>query len=81
MSLSVQANGKKTLILDLRFVNKFLRKIDVKFEDWKTAVSMSVHIPKSLSLLRSIGGIRVFVLLFFLMADVVLKRILMCRVL
>ena len=54
LSLSVQANGKKTLFLDLRNVNKFLRKTDVKYEDWKTAMSM--HIPKFLSLLRSIGA-------------------------
>ena len=37
--VSVQANGKKRLILDLRYVNKFLRKIHVKYEDWKTAMS------------------------------------------
>ena len=39
MSVSVQANGKKRLILDLRYVNKFLRKVHVKYEDWKTAMS------------------------------------------
>ena len=33
LSVSVQANGKKKLILDLRYVNKFLRKMHVKFED------------------------------------------------
>ena len=33
LSVSVQANGKKRLILDLRYVNKFLRKMQVKFED------------------------------------------------
>ena len=33
LSVSVQANGKKRLILDLRYVNKFLRKMHVKFED------------------------------------------------
>ena len=38
-SVSVQANGKKRLILDLRYVNKFLRKVHVKYEDWKTAMS------------------------------------------
>ena len=27
LSVSVQANGKKRLILDLRYVNKFLRKM------------------------------------------------------
>ena len=38
LSVSVQANGKKRLILDLRYVNKFLRKMHVKYKDWKTAV-------------------------------------------
>ena len=38
LSVSVQANVKKRLILDLRYVNKFLRKMHVKYEDWKTAV-------------------------------------------
>ena len=37
-SVSVQANGKKRLILDLRYVNKFLRKLHVKYEDWVTAM-------------------------------------------
>ena len=37
--MSVQANGKKRLILDLRYVNKFLHKMHVKYEDWKTAIS------------------------------------------
>ena len=31
LSVSVQANGKKRLILDLRYVNKFLRKMHVKY--------------------------------------------------
>ena len=39
LSVSVQPNGKKRLILDLRYVNKFLRKMHVKYEDWKTAMS------------------------------------------
>ena len=37
--VSVQANGKKRLVLDLRYFNKFLRKMHVKYEDWKTAMS------------------------------------------
>ena len=47
LSVSVQANVKKRLILDLRYVNKFLRKMHVKYEDWKTAMSYfsrGVHI-------------------------------------
>ena len=39
LSVSVQANGKKRLILDFRYVNKFLRKMHVKYENWKTAMS------------------------------------------
>ena len=39
LSVSVQANGKKRLILVLRYVNKFLRKMHIKYEDWKTAMS------------------------------------------
>ena len=38
LSVSVQPNEKKKLILDLYF-NKFLRKVHVKYEDWKTAMS------------------------------------------
>ena len=38
-SVSVQATGKKRLILDLRYVIKCLRKIRVKYEDWKIALS------------------------------------------
>ena len=41
LSVSVQANGKKRLILDLKYVNKFLRKLHVKYEDWKTAMYYS----------------------------------------
>ena len=45
LSVSVQANGKKRLVLDLRYVNKFLGKMHVKYEDWKTAMSSrGVHI-------------------------------------
>ena len=39
LSLSVQASGKKRLILDLRCVNKFLNKMHVKYEDWRVAMS------------------------------------------
>ena len=38
LSVSVHASGKKRLILDLRYVNKFLRKLHVKYEDWVTAM-------------------------------------------
>ena len=43
--VSVQANGKKGLILDLRYVNKFLRKMHIKYEDWKTAMSYFARDP------------------------------------
>ena len=39
MSVSIQANGKKRLILDLRYVNKCLDTKRVKYEDWKVALS------------------------------------------
>lgn len=38
LSVSVQPNGKKRLILDLRYVNKCLQKRKVKYEDWKVAM-------------------------------------------
>lgn len=38
LSVSVQASGKKRLILDLRHVNKFLHSKKVKFEDLRTAI-------------------------------------------
>ena len=46
LSVPVQANEKKRLILDLRYVNKFLRKMHVKYEDWKQLclTSRGVHI-------------------------------------
>ena len=37
--MSVKANRKKRLILALRYVNKFLHMMHVKYEDWKTAIS------------------------------------------
>ena len=36
MSGSTQPNGTKRLILDLRYVNNFLKR-GVKYEDWKVA--------------------------------------------
>ena len=39
LSVSVQPNGKKRFILDLRYVNKHLIKQRVKYEDWKIALS------------------------------------------
>ena len=38
LSVSVQPNGKKRLILDLRYINKHLTKQRVKYEDWKIAL-------------------------------------------
>ena len=35
LTVSVQANGKKRLILDLRHVNTLLSKMRIKYEDWK----------------------------------------------
>ena len=39
LSVSIQANGKKRLILDVRYVNKCLDTKRVKYEDWKVALS------------------------------------------
>ena len=39
LSVSVQASGKKRLILDLRHVNKCLSKKKVKYEDWNVALA------------------------------------------
>ena len=39
LSVSVQASGKKRLILDLRYINKFLKKTHIKYEDWKIVIS------------------------------------------
>ena len=39
LSVSVEANGKKRLILDLRHVNKYLIKRKVKYEDWKVVLA------------------------------------------
>jgi len=39
LTVSVQANGKKRLILDLRHVNTFFSKMRIKYEDWKIAMS------------------------------------------
>ena len=39
LSVSIQPNGKKRLILDLRYINNFLIKRRVKYENWKIALS------------------------------------------
>ena len=36
LSVPIQANGKKRLILDLRYPNQFVKKTKIKFEDAKT---------------------------------------------
>ena len=38
LRVSIQPNGKKRLILDLRYINNFLIKHRVKYEDWKIAL-------------------------------------------
>ena len=40
LSVSVQPNGKKRLILDLRYVNHIIRKLKIKYDDWKIASFM-----------------------------------------
>ena len=39
-SVSVQPNGKKRLILDLRYVNHFIKRLKFKYDDWKIASLM-----------------------------------------
>ena len=39
LSVSVQPSGKKRLMLDLRHVNKCLKKYRFKYEDWRVALS------------------------------------------
>ena len=39
LSVSIQPNDKKRLILDLRYINNFLIKHRVKYEDWKISLS------------------------------------------
>ena len=39
LSVSVQPSGKLRLILDLRHVNNYVRKQNIKYEDWKTALT------------------------------------------
>ena len=38
LTVSVQSNGKKRLILDLRLVNEHLERVSVKYEDMRTAL-------------------------------------------
>ena len=40
LSVSVQPNGKKRLILDLRYVDHFIMKLRIKYDDWKIASLM-----------------------------------------
>ena len=40
LSVSTQSSGKRRLILDLRFVDQFILKQKVKFEDYKTALDL-----------------------------------------
>ena len=39
LSVSVQPSGKKRLILDLRHMNKCLKKYPFKYKDWRVALS------------------------------------------
>ena len=38
LTVSIQSNGKKRLILDLRLVNEYLEKTSVRYEDMRTAM-------------------------------------------
>ena len=53
LSVSTQTSGKRRLILDLRFVNQFIFKQKVKFEDYKTNKELFlIFIPQPDSLFR-----------------------------
>lgn len=43
LSVSVQSNGKKRLILDLRYSNTYIKKSHVKFEDAKAMLGLLVN--------------------------------------
>ena len=43
LSVSVQSNGKKRLILDLRYPNTYIKKSHVKFEDAKAMLGLLVN--------------------------------------
>ena len=43
LSVSVQSNGKKHLILDLRYSNAYIKKSRVKFEDAKAMLGLLVN--------------------------------------
>ena len=45
LSVSIQPNGKKRLILDLRHVNFFVKKSKIKFEDAKSFLECLVASP------------------------------------
>jgi hypothetical protein len=38
LSVATNKSGKKRLILDLSVLNKFVKKQNFKFEDWKLAI-------------------------------------------
>ena len=44
-SVSIQPNGKKRLILDLRHVNFFVKKSKIKFEDAKSFLECLIARP------------------------------------
>ena len=44
LSVPIQPNGKKRLILYLRYINNFLIKQRVKYEDWKIAYPISKRV-------------------------------------
>lgn len=46
LSVSVQHNGKKRLILDLRYPNSYIKKCSVKFEDAKSMLELLTNPPQ-----------------------------------
>ena len=47
LSVSIQPNGKKKLILDLRYVNFFVKQSKITFEDAKSLLECLVASPRA----------------------------------
>ncbi len=56
LSVSVQSDGKERLILDLSFVNLYLRKFKIKFEDGKIVGPLTVKQIGILYIYGRLGG-------------------------
>ena len=64
LSVSIQAGGKKRLILVLRYPNQFLRKSKIEFEDAKTMLYSFIDCSQSW-LFPLISNLVIIILTFF----------------